>query len=170
MWLHFFFLLTVFVHFNAFLIFHFRFEDKMSIKQCQLLNNRMEEEINYLLGIVEHKTKHLKDYWYTLKLFTHGMHAMYKLLHKFLVIYGNGATSAKWKYHNLIYGPRSIKENLDILTKLCKFTSFQVAWIGCVVRFSGALPTLNNAAMIFKRLIRFFGYVGLAWWCDFPIH
>ena len=100
-----------------------------------------EEEINYLLGIVEHcaivehKTKHLKDYWYTLKLFTHGMHAMYKLLHKFLVIYGNGATSAKCKYHNLIYGPRSIKENLDILNKLCKFTSFQVAWIGCVVRF-----------------------------------
>ena len=122
----------------------------MSVKQCQLLNTRIKEEINYLLRIVEHKAKHLKDHWHTLKLFTHGMHAMYRLLHKFLVIYINGATSAKCKYHNLIYGPRSIKENLDILTELCKFTSFQVAWIGCVVTFTGALQTLNNAAMIFK--------------------
>ena len=59
------------------------------------------------------------------------------------------------KYHNLVYGPRSIQENLDILTELCKFTSLQVAWIGCVVRFTGALTTLNNAAMIFKWVIWF---------------
>ena len=63
--------------------------------------------------------------------------------------------SAKCKYHNLIYGPRNIQENLAILTELCKFTSFQVAWIGSVVRFTGALATLNNAAMIFKWLIQF---------------
>ena len=51
--------------------------------------------------------------------------------------------------------PKVFKKTLAILTELCKFTSFQVAWIGSVVRFTGALATLNNAAMIFKWLIQF---------------
>ena len=115
----------------------------------------MEEEINDLLGIVEHKKNHLQGYWYMLKLFTHGMHGLYRLLNKFLVIYGNKVTSAKSKSHNLIYGLRSIQENCEILHNLCKITTLQVTWIGCVVQFTGDLKTMNTTAMIFKQVIKF---------------
>ena len=115
----------------------------------------MEMEINYQLESLQTKSQHLEKYWYMLKLFTHGMHATYRLFHKFLLIYGNKGMYDKCDYHYLVYGPRSISDNFHILCELFKVVNLQVAWIGCLVRLNNDMKAIKDAVMIFKWIIRF---------------
>ena len=135
--------------------FLFSFGCKMSMHYLWHLNNRMENELNYQLDIVQKKRQHLHKYWYTLKFFTYGMHAIYRLFHEFLVIYGNQGLYDKCEYQDLLYGPRSITDNCCILYELCKIVDLQVVWIGCIVRFTHDMKAINDAVMIFKWVIRF---------------
>ena len=101
------------------------------------------------------KSQHLDKYWYILKLFTHGMHAIYRLFHKFLCMYGNKGMLDRNEYHYLVYGPRSVTKNCHILREMFKVVKLQVAWTGCTARLNNAMKAKNDAAMIFKRIIKF---------------
>ena len=115
----------------------------------------MERELNYQLESLQMKSQCLDKYWYTLKLFTHGMHATYRLFHKFLLIYGNKEIYDKSNYHYLVYGSQSTSDNCYTLCELFTVVNLQVAWIGCLVRLNNDMKAMKDAAMIFRWIWRF---------------
>ena len=84
----------------------------MELNEKKTLLRCLKLEIDELAGILKQKMQHVKNYWFTLKYYTHNLHCLYKLLYKFLIAYGNEATSRHSCYHFLTYGPRSIQENM----------------------------------------------------------
>ena len=63
--------------------------------------------------------EHVPKYWFTLKYFTHNLHAVYRLLNKYLLIYRNEATSKRADYHHLTYGARSFQETPEYANICC---------------------------------------------------
>ena len=86
----------------------------MEMKETRLLNLQLKEELDYLFAELTRCMTYLPHYWYNLKNFTHNLHTVYRLLNKFLQIYGQGSTSQKCEYHNLIYGPRPIVQDRNL--------------------------------------------------------
>ena len=101
----------------------------MDIKEKHLLNFRLKQELDVLLAELIKCMSYLPNYWYNFKNFTHNLHAVYRLLNKFLQIYEHGSTAQRCDYHNLVYGPRSVVQNMTIPRHLLKFIDLQLSWI-----------------------------------------
>ena len=122
----------------------------MEIKEKCILNLRLKNELDYLLDHLMKCMSHLPKYWYNLKNFTHNLHAVYRLLNKFLKIYRYGSTAQRCEYHNLVYGPRSIVQNITISSHLLKFIDLQLAWICVCTRLSNDLKLHKDAAFVYR--------------------
>ena len=115
----------------------------------------MESKILFLLKDKQHHFNYLHKYWYNLKSFVHGLHAIYRLLYKVLYVYGSDGMCTKLKCHNLVYGPRTIAHNLLLFEELMKFTQIQVSIIGCIVCFKSDVHLQDTISWIFFCLVKF---------------
>ena len=59
-------------------------------------------------------------------------------------------------YHNLIYGPRPIQQNLEMFSELIKFVSLQLAYIQAIVLFRLNIGMQNRITLNLHRLVKFF--------------
>ena len=101
----------------------------MELNQKKILIRHLKLEIHKLAGILKQKMDHVINYWFTLKYYTHNFHSVYKLLHKFLNVYGNEATSCHSCYHFLTHGLISIQENTLICNPLLDYVILQISWM-----------------------------------------
>ena len=101
------------------------FEPNMMVttKYKQTMNLRIIDKLHYLIGEMKFKENYVENYLYNLKYMVKALHGVYLLLYKILKTYGNSAMCPKNNYHNLIYGPRPVTQNMDIFKHLCKFIS-----------------------------------------------
>ena len=60
------------------------------------------------------KKTYLGDYWYDLKYQTKGLHGVYRLFYKMIVVLGTPGIASRCKYHYLVDGPWPIATNLKI--------------------------------------------------------
>ena len=119
------------------------------------MNLRVIDKFHYLLGEMESKGKYLENYWYNLKYIVHALHAIYRLLYKILKKYGNEGMCSKNRYHNLIYGPRPIKENKKIFHELCRFISIQKDLIAAQIRYYLNVAMQDTMTRLLFRLTKF---------------
>ena len=81
------------------------------------------------------------------------------LLYKTLHVYGESNFCKKFMFHDLIDGPRPIKQNLALFTELIKFVSLQLAYIQAIVLFKLNIPMQNRITLNLHRLVKFFDKV-----------
>ena len=94
-----------------------------------------------------------------LKYFVNSLHGAYRLLYKILLVYGDSNVCTKFEYHHLIYGPRPIKQNLELFSKLVNFISLQLAYINCIEKFKLHVPVQDKIIYLLHRLVKFFDCV-----------
>ena len=128
----------------------------MDIKEKHLLKLRLKQELDVLLAELTKCMSYLPNYWYNLKIFTHNLHAVCRLLNMFLQIYRHGSTAQRCDYHNLVYGPRSVVQNMAISSHLLKFIDLQLSWVWVCTQMSNDIKLQNNAMFVYKRVIRNF--------------
>ena len=107
----------------------------VSCKEKKEVNLRMELKILQLLKDVEARTQYIHKYWYNLKYFIQSLHGTYRLLYKVLCIFVNSSMRSKLSCHDLINGPRPVKENLKLFKQLIVFTQIQTQLVGSIVHF-----------------------------------
>ena len=84
---------------------------------------------------------------------------MYRLLQKLLEICGPEALSRKCAYHNLIYGPRTVAENKEILHCLLKYIDLQINWIGSIINLNVHVEVQKKIHFVFMHVIKFFDFL-----------
>ena len=110
----------------------------VSIRHKCTLNLWLQEEICTYFKCFLAKG-YLKDYWYDLKYLTHSLHAVYRLLYKIILTFGENGMANRCKYHHLVYGPRTIDSNLQIYKSLVKFLDVQLGIMGANI-FCNGIP------------------------------
>ena len=118
-------------------------------------NLQMEMTILEMLKDIELRQSYLPHHWYMLKYFVRALHAVYQLLYKILVVYGNSSMKTKLRCHNLIDGPRSINDNICLFKELVMFTQIQTQLIGAQVCFVLKLKFQDTISKLFFRLTKF---------------
>ena len=99
---------------------------------------------------------YLKDYWYDLKYLTHSLHAVYRLLYKIILTFGENGMANRCKYHHLVYGPRTIDCNLQIYKCLVKFLDVQFGIMGAMIRQSSCPKVQDAISLKLHTVIKFF--------------
>ena len=130
-----------------------------SAKDMQLLNERLTQELQDTLQIISKRKNYLDQYWYNLKYFVKSLHAAYRILYKLLFVYGDRNVCKKLKFHDLIYGPRPIAQNLAIFSELINFLSLQLAYIHCIVKFKLHVPMQDKVTFLLHQLVKYFDRV-----------
>ena len=130
-----------------------------SVKDKQLLNERLIQELQDTLQLISKRKTYFHEYWYILKYFVKALHGAYRLLYKILLVYGDRNVCTKFKNHDLIDGPRHIKQNLELFSQLVNFISLQLAYIHCIVRFKLHVPMQDKITFLMQRLVKFFDCV-----------
>ena len=130
-----------------------------SAKDKQKLNVQLVHELEGTLGEISKRKHYLHKYWYNLKYYTNSLHAAYRLLYKTLEVYGDSNLCQKFMYHNLIYGPRPIQQNLQLFSELIKFVSLQLAYMQATVLFRLNIGMQNRMTLNWHRLFKFFDRV-----------
>ena len=99
-----------------------------SAKDKHLLNERLIQELQDTLKLIAQRNTYLHEYWYILRYFVKSLHGAYRLLYKTLLVYGDSNVCKKFIFHNLIDGPRPIKQNLELFFTTCQlcFTSISL--------------------------------------------
>ena len=115
----------------------------------------METTLLEMLKDVEMRCSYLHRYWYTLKYFVCGLHAVYRLLFKVLTVFGSSSMVSKLKCHNLENGPRPIGWNLEFFKELVVFTQIQIQIIGPIVRGKLNPDIQDTISQIFFQLTKF---------------
>ena len=130
----------------------------MELNQKKILIRRLKLEIDKLAGILKQKMHHVINYWFTLKYYTHNLYSMYKLLYKFLNVYGNEATSHHSCYHFLTYRPRSIQENTLICYSLLDYVTLQISCMWALTNFAKSVncSIYNDAIKVYFHVIKNF--------------
>ena len=119
------------------------------------MNLRITEKLQYLLGEIKQKGNYLEQHWYSAKYMVHALHCTYLLLYKILKKYGNTGMATKSEYHNLVYGSRPLKENLEIFSELCYFVSIQIDLIVAQLRFDLNVCFQDTLTRLLFRLAKF---------------
>ena len=127
----------------------------VTAKYKQTMNLRIINKLHYLIGEIKFKENHVEKYWYNLKYMVKALHGVYHLLYKILKTYGNSAMCSKSDYHNLIYGPRPVTQNMDIFKHLCKFISIQLDFVGHQIKFSLCVNFQNTLTKLLFHLTQF---------------
>ena len=130
-----------------------------SAKDKQQLNVKLVHELESTLQEISKRKHYLHKYWYNLKYYVRSLHAAYRLLYKTLYVYGDSNLCKKFMFHNLIDGPRPIKQNLALFTELIKFVSLQLAYRQAIVLFRLNIPMQNRITLNLHRLVKFFNKV-----------
>ena len=126
-----------------------------SAKDKQLLNKRLIQELQDTLKLIAQRNTYLHEYWYILRYFVKSLHGAYRLLYKILLVYGDSNVCKKFILHDLIDGPRPIKQNLELFSQLVNFVSLQLAYIHCIVKFKLNVPMEDKIMFLLHRLIKF---------------
>ena len=126
-----------------------------SAKDKHLLNERLIQELQDTLKLITQRNTYLHEYWYILRYFVKSLHGAYRLLYKILLVYGDSNVCRKFILHDLIDGPRPIKQNLELFLQLVKFVSLQLAYIHCIVKFKLNVPMQDKITFLLHRLIKF---------------
>ena len=100
-----------------------------SANDKQLWNERLIQELQDTLKLIAQRNTYLHEYWYILRYFVKSSHGAYRLLYMILLVYGDSNVCKKFIFHNLIDGPRPIKQNLELFSQLVNFVSLQLAYI-----------------------------------------
>ena len=58
-------------------------------------------------------------------------------------------------YHNLIYGPRPVTQNMEIFKHLCKFISIQLDLVACQLKFFLCVNFQNTLTKLLFCLTQF---------------
>ena len=61
----------------------------------------------------------------------------------------------RYKYHHLVYGPRTIDSNLQIYKSLVKFLDVQLGIMGAMVRQSSCPKIQDAISLKLHRVIKF---------------
>ena len=131
----------------------------METHQRRMLNRKLKLDLDVILKEISHRSEYIHKYCYNLKFYTHSLHAVYRLLHKLLEIYGNDAVSQKCSYHNLIHGPRTISKNREILKSLLKYVDLQVNWLAALVNLNSNSNVQKKIHFVFMHVINFFNFL-----------
>ena len=113
------------------------------------VNLRMEAKTLELLTDIQNRRTYLEKYWYNLKYYVHSLHAIYKLLYKMLTVYGNSSMKTRLKCHNLVDGPRTIKQNALLFQELIHFTQNQTQLLGAQICFDFSPKFQDTISRIF---------------------
>ena len=127
----------------------------MSVKDKRAVNLRMETTILEMLNDIQSRQCYLHKYWYNLKYFVRALHGVYRLLYKILIVHGNSSMRTKLKCHNLIHGPRTIRQNLRLFKELVSFTQIQTQLIASLVCFHLKVNFQDTISRLFFRLTTF---------------
>ena len=119
------------------------------------MNLQMETTILEMLKAIQLRQSYLPHHWYMLKYFIRALHAVYWLLYKILVVYGNSSMKTKLRCHNLIDGPRSINDNICLFKELVTFTQIQTQVTGAQVCFVLKPKFQDIISKLFFRLTKF---------------
>ena len=103
---------------------------------------------------VQEKT-YLGDYWYDLKYLTKGLHGVYRLFCKMIVVLGTPGMASRCKYHYLVDGPWPIATNLKIYDHLLKIIDIQIGILGALVRMSSQHIVQDTISLKLHRFVKF---------------
>ena len=143
----------------------FRRKIYSSVLNCRILESAIDKKelnitlISELRSITSHikrRTSYLHLFWYNLKYFLHTLHGSYRLLYKILHTFGDSNICKKCHYHDLVYGPRPITENVAIFTSLVDFISLQLCYIEAILRFRLNVKMHDTVTRPLHQLIKFF--------------
>ena len=79
---------------------------------------------------------------------------MYRLLFKIILVYGRTMTS-KSQLHNLVHGPRPLKDNMKIFEELIDFMTIQLGHIYAIVVHKLDVKMQDTITRLLHRLIKF---------------
>ena len=122
-------------------------------------NLRMETTILEMFGDIESRQSYLPHFWYMLKYFVKVLHVVYKLLYNVLIVYGNSSMRTKLRCHNLIDGPWSIQNNMQLFRELVRFTQIQTQLVSSLVRFNLNPKFQDAISRLFFRLTKFLNMI-----------
>ena len=95
-----------------------------SAKDKQLLNESLIQELQNTLKLIAQRNTYLHEYWYILRYFVKSLHGVYRLLYKILLVYGDSNVCKKFILHDLIDGPRPIKQIWNFFHNLSNLFHF----------------------------------------------
>ena len=120
------------------------------------LNLHLQEEISFYVKEMSKKKTYLGDYWYDLKYLSKGLHGVYRLFYKMIVVLGTPGMASRCKYHYLVDGPWPIATNLKIYDHLLKIIDIQIGILGGLVRMSSLQKVQDTISLKLHRVVKFF--------------
>ena len=100
------------------------------------------------------KRRYLGDYWYNLKYLTKGLHGVYQLFYKMIVV-GTPGMASRCKYHYLVDGPWTLATNLKIYNYLLKIIDIQIGILGALVRMSSLHKVQDTISLKLHKVVTF---------------
>ena len=127
----------------------------VTMREKRKLNICLQEEICIYLNQLSMK-RYLGNYWYNLKYLTKGLHGIYRLFYKMILVLGTHGMAGRCKYHYLVNGPQTIDTNLEIYGHLLKIIDIQIGIMGTLVRLRFIPKVQDTISLKLHRVIKFF--------------
>ena len=128
----------------------------VSMREKRKLNIHLQEEICSYVKELSKKITYLGNYWYNLKYLTKGLHGVYQLFYKMILVLGTPGMASRYKYHYLVDGLEPIDTNLKIYDYLLKIIDIQIGIMGTLIRMGSLCKVQDTISLKLHRVITFF--------------